>query len=370
MIDSVEQLPYSENSSNQITQGLKRYITLGKSGLRVSPLCLGTGGNFNSLWCPKWITDLSEARKVFNCYLEKGGNFIDTANSYHGSERVIGQLVKQLANRDELVIATKFSFGMGPGDPNSGGNGRKHMIRALDDSLKCLNTDYIDLYWLHAWDTCTPVEEVMSTLNNLVQSGKIRYIGLCNIPAWYLGRAQTLAELRGWEKLCAIQMEYSLAMRNIEFEYVAAAKELGIDICSWGPLASGLLTGKYKLTGDTLQGQGRLTRNEAIDPHIDPKSTQMLNLVNKLCEIAHTLEKSPAQVAINWVANRPHVASTIIGASDLLQLEENLNALDFKIPLEFSNELDALSKPSSYYPYFFYSGDFLDCVNAHTSINN
>lgn len=279
-------------------------------------------------------------------------------------------MVKQFANRERLVIATKFSFGMHSGDPNSGGNGRKHIIRALEDSLLRLNTDYIDLYWMHTWDTCTPAGEVMSTLNNLVHMGKIRYIGLCNIPAWYLGRAQTIAELRGWEKICAIQMEYSLAMRNIEWEYIAAAKELGISICSWGPLASGLLTGKYKLTNKTLEGQGRLTRGGAIDPHIDPNSHQMLNLIKKLEEIAQILEKTPAQVALNWVTNRPSIDSTIIGASNLLQLEENLRSLEFEIPPELVNQLDILSNPGMHYPYFFYSGDFLDSVNSQTYINN
>lgn len=356
MTDQLSQ-PYT--TKYQFIESLRHYTTLGHSGLRVSPLCLGTGGNFDNLWCPKWVTDITEARNVFKYFIESGGNFIDTANSYHESENVIGQLVKQFANRDQMVIATKFSFGMHPGDPNSGGNGRKHIIRALDDSLKRLNTDYIDLYWLHTWDTCTPVEEVMSTLNNLVQIGKIRYIGLCNIPAWYLGRAQTIAELRGWERICAIQMEYSLAMRYIEFEYIAAVKELGFSICSWGPLASGLLTGKYKINSKILKGQGRLTRGGAIDPHIDPNCDQILNLVKKLEEVAQMLDKTPAQVALNWVSNRTNVASTIIGASNLQQLKENLLSLEFKIPLELANQLDVLSKPTMHYPYFFIQEIFL-----------
>jgi aryl-alcohol dehydrogenase-like predicted oxidoreductase len=368
MNDSIDQLPRPPTTKYQSVQSLMHYTTLGKSGLRVSPLCLGTGGNFDNLWCPKWITDITDARKVFSCFIEKGGNFIDTANSYHESEKVIGQLVKQLANRDHMVIATKFSFAMHPGDPNSGGNGRKHIICALENSLRRLNMDYIDLYWMHTWDTCTPVEEVMSALNNLVQMGKIRYIGLCNVPAWYLGRAQTMAELRGWEKICAIQMEYSLAMRNIEFEYVAASQELGVGICSWGPLASGLLTGKYKVNGKILEGQGRLTRGGAIDPHIDPNCDQMLNLVKRLGEVAQMLDRTPAQVALNWISNRPGVASTIVGASSLSQLEENLHSLEFEIPLELANQLNELSKPMVYYPYFFYSGDFLNCVNAQTYI--
>lgn len=369
-MDYANQLPHLDITKYPRIPNLRHYTTLGNSGLRVSPLCLGTGGNSDNLWCPKWIRDMAEARQIFSHFIESGGNFIDTANSYHDSEKVIGKLVKHMANRDELVIATKFSFGTRPGDPNSGGNGRKHIIRALDDSLQRLNTDYIDLYWMHSWDTCTPVEEVMSTLNNLVQMGKIRYIGLCNVPAWYLGRAQTIAELRGWEKICAIQMEYSLAMRNIEFEYVPASKELGIGICSWGPLASGLLTGKYSVDSKLLKGQGRLTQSGAIDPHIDPNCNQVLNLVNRLRDIAQMLEKTPAQIALNWIANRPGVASTIIGASNLSQLEENLQSLEFQIPLELVNQLDALSKPKVHFPYFFYSGEFLDSVNAQTSINN
>jgi aryl-alcohol dehydrogenase-like predicted oxidoreductase len=369
MNDSVGQLPTSFITAERSIQSLTQYTTLGKSGLRVSPLCLGTGGNFNNLWCPKWITNTSDACEVFNRFIGSGGNFIDTANSYHESEKVIGQLIKQFANRENLVIATKFSFGMHSGDPNSGGNGRKHIIHALENSLRHLNTDYIDLYWMHTWDTRTSVEEVMSTLNNLVQAGKIRYIGLCNVPAWYLGRAQTIAELRGWEKICAIQLEYSLAARNIEFEYVDASEGLGVGICSWGPLANGFLTGKYNVNNHLLEGQGRLTCGGAIDPHIDWNCNEMLTLITELKKIAQILDKTPSQVALNWISSRPGVASTIIGASSLSQLEENLHSLEFEIPLELANQLDKLSKPKMHYPYFFYSGEFLDCVNAGTSIN-
>lgn len=370
MTDFVDESPLSPTAKPQSIQSLTHYTTLGRSGLRVSPLCLGTGGSFGNLWCPKWITDMADARRILGRFIDGGGNFIDTADSYHESEKVIGHIVKQLNNRDKMVIATKFSFGMHSGDPNGGGNGRKYIIRALENSLQRLNTDYIDLYWMHTWDTLTPIEEVMSTLNNFVQSGKIRYIGLCNIPAWYLGRAQTIAELRGWEKICAIQMEYSLAMRNIEFEYIAAARELGISICSWGPLANGLLTGKYKSNGKILEGQGRLTSGGAIDPHIDPNSKQLLNVVKRLIEIAQLLNRTPAQVALNWISRRPGIASTIVGASNLSQLEENLHSLEFEIPFELANQLDELSKPTMHYPYFFHMGDFLDSVNAQTYIKN
>ena len=240
-----------------MSKSLDTYVTLGRSGLRVSPLALGTM-TFGTEW--GWGSEEQVARAVFDAYIEAGGNFIDTANVYTEgrSEELLGKFITDSGLRQRLVLATKFTFNPDPGDPNAGGNGRKNIYRAVEDSLRRLKTDYIDLYWLHAWDTVTPVEEVVSTLNALVESGKIRHYGFSDTPAWYVARAKTLAEKEGKQGLIALQLEYSLVERNIEREHVPAAQELGLAITPWSPLAGGFLTGKYKQKGDTGEGEGRL----------------------------------------------------------------------------------------------------------------
>lgn len=226
---------------------LNEYVTLGRSGLRVSPFCLGTMTFGNT----QWGTDESGSRSIFNRYIDAGGNFLDTADGYASgeSEKLLGKFVAERKLRDRVAIATKYSFGAEAGNPSAGGNGRKNVYRALEGSLRRLGTDYVDLYYQHVWDLVTPVEEVVATLNDLVREGKIRYYGFSDAPAWYVARAQTLAEKEGKERAIALQLEYSLVERTIEREHVPAAQELGLGICPWSPLASGFLTGKYKREG-------------------------------------------------------------------------------------------------------------------------
>ncbi|MBX9879911.1 MAG: aldo/keto reductase [Candidatus Obscuribacterales bacterium] len=352
--------------SKQITS-LATYYSLGRSGLRVSPLCLGAA-TFGKSWGEGWTSDES-ADKLIGRFVEAGGNFIDTANTYQEgeSEVMVGEAIRKFGNRDRLVLATKFSFGAYAGDPNGGGNSRKNIIEACDASLKRLRTDYIDLYWMHNWDTMTPADELMYTLDTLVRCGKVRYIGLSNPPAWYLGRAQTMAEQRGWAKISAIQMEYSLAMRNIENEYVDAALEMGIGILPWSPLANGLLTGKYKRGADgKLSGDGRMATTWVTDGYIDPNNEKMIKLVDAVVRIAGELGHTPAQVALNWITKRPGVVSTIIGATKMRQLEDNIAALEFDIPEKMSAELDELSRPAMCYPYFFHTGDIQEAIHNQT----
>jgi aryl-alcohol dehydrogenase-like predicted oxidoreductase len=302
-----------------------------------------------------WGADADTSRAVWNRYLEAGGNFIDTADGYTNgrSEEMIGQLMRETNSRDRVVLATKFTFNGRPGDPNAGGNGRKNIHRALEGSLRRLQTDYVDLYWLHSWDMLTPVEEVMSTLNSLVQSGKVRYIGFSNTPSWYLARAQTIAEFRGFERVCALQLEYSLIERHIEREHIPAALELGMAICPWSPLASGLLSGKYKREGD---GEGRLAAAKGSgNPLFNKLNEQNFQIVDALIEVAKEIDRSPAQVAINWITKRPGVASTLIGATKVAQLEDNLAALEFEIPAELSKKLDDVSQIDSFSPYLFFN---------------
>ena len=236
---------------------LDTYYTLGRSGLRVSRLALGTM-TFGTDW--GWGADEEAARQLFNTYVDAGGNFIDTADLYTNgtSETWLGQFIADRQLRSRIVVATKFSYNAEPGNPNAGGNGRKNILRAVEGSLKRLGTDYIDLHILHTWDRITPAEEVMRTLDNLVLSGKVRHIGLSDTPAWYAARVQTLGEWRGYEPLSTLQLEYSLVERNIEREFVPLGLELGMGIMVWSPLASGLLSGKYKPSQGAFTGEGRL----------------------------------------------------------------------------------------------------------------
>ena len=367
-VEKHERKPPELDTSKQISS-LASYYALGRTGLKVSPLSLGTA-NFGQAWGPNWSSDKKTAGEIVGRYLEAGGNFLDTADSYHNgeSEEITGELIRELTERDKVVIATKFTFSMRAGDPNGGGNGRKHIIEAVNASLRRLGTDYIDLYWVHNWDKVTPAEELMGTLNSLVQAGKVRYIGLSNPPAWYLGRAQTIAELRGFEKLAGIQMEYSLACRSIEFEYVDAALELGLGICPWSPLANGLLSGKYKWDGKEFKGDGRVTNAWVTDPAVELDKERLAKLVQVLVEVAKEMGRSPAQVALNWVTKRPGVVSSIIGASKLSQLEDNIQALEFDIPCELLIKLEEASAPTSHYPYFFHKGEHNKMVNGFANV--
>src|SRR5215469_15766279 len=333
---------------------MHEYTTLGRSGLRVSPLCLGTM-TFGTEW--GWGAEENVSRSLLDGYLEAGGNFIDTADGYTGgqSEEMLGKFIAERGLRDRVVLATKFTFNGDPANPNAGGNGRKNIYRALEGSLRRLQTDCIDLYWLHAWDTITPVEEVVGTLNDLVRQGKILHYGFSDTPAWYVARAQTLAEKEGKERLIALQLEYSLVERNIEREHIPAAQELGLAVCPWSPLASGFLTGKYRRQGNDGSGDGRLEKlKDSANPGFKKFNEQNWKILDVLLSVAKQIARPPAQVALNWVATQPGITSTILGASKLTQLEDNLNSLEFSIPSELRQQLDDVSAAASLHPYVFF----------------
>lgn len=357
--------------SQTVTSLKSDYYLLGRSGLRVSPLCLGTM-TFGTEW--GWGSPESSAREILFRYLDAGGNFVDTADGYTNgsSEEMIGRFLKESGRRDRVVLATKYTFNAFPGDPNAGGNARKNLHRALESSLRRLQTDYIDLYWVHAWDRLTPVEEVMRSLDDAVRAGKIRYIGLSDTPAWYLARAQTLAELRGWERVAALQLEYSLAERNIEREHVPAALELGMGICPWSPLAGGLLSGKYRRSAGAggVDGDGRVqaTRTNG-NPVFDKVNERNWQIVDELVAVAKELGRSPAQVALNWITRRPGVVSTLIGATKPAQLDDNLGALSFEIPPALSARLEAVSRPYTGHPYVFFEPTMHAMVTGGTNVH-
>lgn len=346
----------------------QEYVTLGRSGLRVSPLSLGTM-TFGTEW--GWGNEEKDSRAIFDRYIERGGNFLDTADGYTAghSEELIGKFVSEGKLRDVVVIATKFTFNTQPGNPNAGGNGRKNIYRALEGSLRRLKTDYVDLYWLHAWDTVTPVEEVLSTLNDLVREGKVRHFGFSDTPAWYVARAQTLAEKEGKERLIALQLEYSLVERNIEREHVPVAQELGIGICPWSPLASGLLSGKYKREGNSGTGEGRLEKTKGdTNPVLQKFTERNWRIVEELVEVAKKIGKPPAQVALNWAATQPGITSTIIGATKISQLDDNLNSLEFTIPADLRRRLDEVSALEATHPYIFFGGVLESMISGGTAV--
>ncbi|PLP58781.1 aldo/keto reductase [Mesorhizobium loti] len=328
------------------------YYTLGNSGLRVSRLALGTM-TFGTEW--GWGADKATARAMVDAYIEAGGNFLDTADLYTSgtAETWLGEFIAERSLRDRVVIASKFTLNMDPGNPNGGGNGRKNIMRAVEASLKRLGTGYLDLYLLHVWDQLTPVEEVMRTLDDLVRSGKVRHVGLSDVPAWYASRAQVIAEFRGYEPISTLQLEYSLVERNIEHEFIPFGIRHGAGVTVWGPLGNGLLSGKYRPNAEG--GEGRLEVMRGTNhPTFQKFSERNWTIVAELEKVAVAIGRSMAQVALNWTATQPGIASVILGATKLEQIKDNLGALDFAIPDELRARLDAVSRPAVPFPYSYF----------------
>jgi len=323
---------------------LDHYVTLGRSGLRVSPFCLGAMTFGEDLG---WGSSVEASGQIIDRFLERGGNFIDTANVYtHGhSEKIIGDhLTRDRGRRDRIVLATKFFGGMYPGDPNSGGSSRKAIVNSAEDSLRRLQTDYIDLYWMHAWDATTPIEETLRALDDLVSSGKVRYVGFSDTPAWKCAQAQTLAHFRGFSPIIALQIEYSLLERTVEGELVPMAQELGLGITPWSPLKSGVLSGKY--TRDN-HGSQKAARGQFAEANLTERT---YDIVDALAAIAREIDSTPARVALAWLAQKPGVTSIILGARRLEQLDDNLAAADVELSPAQVARLDELSKPSLPFP--------------------
>lgn len=326
---------------------LTSYRTLGQSGLVISPMALGT----MTFGTQRWGAEDEASSAIFNAYTEAGGNFIDTADIYAGgrSEEMVGACIAERSLRDKMVLATKFTWNLDPGNPNAGGNGRKNIQRALNASLKRLGTDYIDLYWMHFWDMVTPVEEVLQTLGDLVRAGKIRYFALSDVPAWYAVKMAVLAQARGVPGPIALQLEYSLVERTVENEHVPAAHECGLGITPWSPLAGGFLAGKYQRQDDGATGQGRLN---GANPFGDTKFTDRnWKVLDALRQVAAQTPYSPAQVALAWISARPGVTSLLLGASKPEQLLENIAAMAIVLTAEQIETLNKASAQDAVFPY-------------------
>lgn len=319
------------------------YKTLGKSGVRVAELSLGAMTFGTSV---KWGADKNTSKQMFEMYANAGGNFIDTANIYTSgeSEKFVGEFVGN--DRDFFVIATKFVFTNNPKNPNASGSHKKNMVQALEASLKRLNMDYVDLLWIHRHDPYTPVDEVMQGLHHLVQQGKVLYTGVSNVPAWWIAKANTTAEFRGWTPFSALQIEYSLIERTVERDLIPMAKDYGMAVTAWGPLASGILTGKYRQTGS--EEQKRLDTAPFKDV-----SERNLSIADEVVKIADETGHSPAQVAINWVRQQDERIIPILGARTVNQLQDNLNCLDFELSEQHINRLNEISAIDPGFPHDF-----------------
>jgi aryl-alcohol dehydrogenase-like predicted oxidoreductase len=322
---------------------LDSYITLGRSGLRVSPFCLGTmtfGEDFG------WGSSPADSEAILAAYLDRGGNFIDTANIYTNghSEKIIGDFfARQKGRRNRVVIGTKFFGNLFPGDPNGGGAGRKAIVEQCEESLRRLQTDFIDLYWLHNWDRSVPIDETLRAMDDLVSAGKVRYLGLSDLPAWKVAQAQTIADFRGWARPIAVQLEYSLLQRTVEGELLPMAEELGLAVMPWGPLKSGWLSGKYVAGKTDASVSGRTAL-------VGVPSERDFIVIDAVRTIARELGISAAAVALAWTHGRHGVESTLIGARRLDQLETNLAALDLKLTDKQIAHLDEISKPVLNFP--------------------
>lgn len=308
-----------------------RFRLLGRSGLRVSEMALGTM-TFGEDW--GWGASEAESQQIFEAYADAGGNFIDTANNYTAgtSERYVGKCL--IGRRDRFVVATKYTLmpvlARDNEDPNAGGNSRKSMRRSVESSLQHLGTDYIDLLWVHMWDGLTPIDEVMRGLDDLVRAGKVLYVGFSDTPAWVVSRADMMAELRGWSRIVALQLPYSLARRDIEREYLPMAAELDMAVLVWGLLQGGALSGKY-------------THSDANPRRYEPKNVpaRTLEIAASVEQVASRLNWTPAQVALAWARSRwANTLIPILGARSVPQLQEQLACVDLTLPEDEATFLD------------------------------
>lgn len=325
-----------------------KYRLFGKSGLRVSEAALGTMtfGQERGWGAPK-----DESRKVYDAFREAGGNFIDTANIYTDgtSESFLGEFLE--GHRDSVVLATKYSNAAPGNDPNAAGNHRKSMMQAVEASLKRLRTDYIDLYWVHIWDAITPVEEVMRGLDDLVRQGKVLYVGISDVPAWWIAQANTLADLRGWSRFIGLQIPYNLIERTVERELIPMAKALDIGVAAWSPLSNGVLTGKYHGHGGSELGR----MNSETMKTFMPEQQRATRIVAAVKIVSEQTGCSMAQVALAWLRYRPVPVIPIIGARKLTQLQDNLASFDLELSAEHLKSLEEASRVELGFPQDLYA---------------
>ena len=328
------------------------YRNLGRSGLKVPVFSFGAGtfGGSGPLFSNWGQSDAAEARRLVDICLEAGVNLFDTADVYSNgaSEEVLGQAIK--GRRDVVLISTKTSLPMGDG-PNDAGSSRFRLIRAVEDALRRLQTDYIDILQLHAFDACTPIEEVLSTLDTLVRSGKVRYTGVSNFAGWQIMKSLAVADQHGWPRYVVNQVYYSLVGRDYEWDLMPLGADQGLGAMIWSPLGWGRLTGKIR-RGTPLPNGSRLHETASFGPPVEDEN--LYRIVDALDAVAAETGKSVPQVALNWLLQRPTISSVIIGARNEEQLRQNLGALGWNLTPGQVAQLDAASAVTAPYPHFPY----------------
>ena len=327
-----------------------QYKLLGRSGLKVSELCLGTMG-FGT--ATPWGVDKAASFSIMEAFGNAGGNFLDTANRYQDgmSEAIVGAFINQ-HDRDYWVVATKYSLYDNQTNPNASGNNRKNMMRSVEQSLKRLNTDFIDVLYLHIWDALTPMDEVLRGLDDLVRQGKVNYIAISDTPAWMVSKGQTMAELMGWSQFVALQVEYSLLQRTPERDLIPMAKHFGLTVTPWAPLAGGALTGKYLRNDPGRIKEGSKRLNE-----------QAVTITKEVMAIAEETGTTPGQVALAWTMQQGFSSIPIVGATKLSQMQDNLGVIGLQLSKEHLQRLDAISKIELGFPGEFYQEDGVKLAN-------
>lgn len=327
-----------------------QYKLLGRSGLKVSELCLGTMG-FGT--ATPWGVDKAASFSIMDAFGNAGGNFLDTANRYQDgmSEEIVGAFINQ-HDRDYWVVATKYSLYDNQTNPNASGNNRKNMMRSVEQSLKRLNTDFIDVLYLHIWDALTPMDEVLRGLDDLVRQGKVNYIAISDTPAWMVAKGQTMAELMGWSQFVALQVEYSLLQRTPERDLIPMAKHFGLTVTPWAPLAGGALTGKYLRNDPGRIKEGSKRLNE-----------QAVNITKEVMAIAEETGTTPGQVALAWTMQQGFSSIPIVGATKLSQMQDNLGVIGLQLSKEHLQRLDSISKIELGFPGEFYQEDGVKLAN-------
>ncbi|MES2393952.1 MAG: aldo/keto reductase [Acidobacteriota bacterium] len=332
-----------------------QYRTLGRSGLKVPELCFGAGtfGGGNEFFKAWGNTQTEEARHLIDICMQAGCNFFDTADVYSDgrSEEVLGQAISHL-RREDVLISTKATFRQGIlTGPNDVGSSRYHLINALEGSLKRLNTDYVDVYHMHAFDATTPVEETLRTLDNFVQQGKVRYIACSNFSGWHLMKSLSVSERYGWSRYVGHQVYYSLIGRDYEWELMPLALDQGVGALVWSPLGWGRLTGKIRRS-QPLPADSRLNNKTVVDNGPLPADDYLYKVVDALDEVAAETSRTVPQLALNWLLSRPTVSTLVIGARNEEQLRANLAAVDFRLTQDQIAKLDAASELPLAYPYW------------------
>jgi aryl-alcohol dehydrogenase-like predicted oxidoreductase len=334
-----------------------RYKLFGKSGLRVSELCLGAM-TFGEDW-GSMLPGASklEAKKIFDLFVSKGGNFIDTANVYQSgtSEKYVGEFIS--SERERFVLATKYTLSTNPDDPNASGNHRKNLVQSIEASLRRLKTHYIDLLWVHIWDPMTPIEEVMRSLDDLIRSGKILYVGISDVPAWVVSYANAIAELRGWSPFIGIQVMFNLIERSVERDLLPMASALDVGVTVWSPLAGGVLSGKYNNQNSSKEQKRFSVANPMSAAFVNERN---LSIATEVQALAKEINKTPSQIALNWIRqqqqkDKDRVLIPIIGARTEAQIRDNLGCLDFELTSDQLKRLDEKSKIQLGFPHDFMS---------------